>query len=131
MSNDTTGRPSDPVGDGRGSNGRFAKGNTYSRGNPHAAKVQQIRAALFDAITPEAIKAAAEKLLAQAAEGDRHALAELLDRTIGKPVMSDVLERVEALERSVYEMSDDELMQLAVGARDRAEAADREAGRHP
>jgi|SRR5665213_488938 len=103
--NDTT--PSDPVVDGaasgRGPAGRFGPGNSFSRGNPHARRIAQIRAALMEACDPERIKKAAEALMVQAEGGDRFALAELLDRTLGRPVSADLEERLSALEQALLE----------------------------
>lgn len=86
--------------------GRFGPGNAFAKGNPHNARTAAVRAALAEAVTPEGIKAAAEKLLAQAIEGDRFAFAELLDRVIGKPVGADILARIEAIEEALAAQGD-------------------------
>jgi hypothetical protein len=85
-------------GDDRGNNGRFRTGNKLGRGNPLAGRAARIRAILLKALTPTDAKAIAAKLIAQAKGGDLAAIRELLDRTIGKPATSDLLERIEALE---------------------------------
>lgn len=87
-----------PFGNGRQSNGRFGKGNPGGPGNPYSKRVAAIRQALMEAADPEKIKAAVVALLDQAVAGDRAALAEILDRTIGKPTSADLLERIEAIE---------------------------------
>ena len=66
-------------------------GNQFSLGNPHAKRVNEIRAALMQAADPDRIKTAALKLLELAEMGDRFAFSELLDRTIGKPATTEVL----------------------------------------
>ena len=93
---------------GRGHNGRFLPGNPGGVGNPHAKKINQIRAALFSAIRPADIKLAVQKLVASAKAGDRHALAELLDRVLGKAIPADVEERVAELERLVAEKGEED-----------------------
>jgi hypothetical protein len=52
-------------------------------------------------VTPADILVAVKALMKQAREGDRLALAELLDRTIGKAVASDVEERLARLEEAI------------------------------
>src|SRR5580692_1537784 len=97
------GEPS-PAGDnGRAPNGRFGPGNKAGKGNPLNKRTQQIRAALILAIKPSDIRKAVKMLIQQAVNGDRLALAELLDRTIGKPAMSDIEVRVAELERIAAE----------------------------
>jgi hypothetical protein len=86
------------VGNGRGPGGRFAKGNPGGPGNPHAAHVAALRTALLQAVTPEKMRAIVEKLIEQALEGNIPAIRELLERTLGKPIETDLLERLEALE---------------------------------
>ena len=81
--------------------GRFLPGCAPGPGNPHARRVARIRAALFRAVTPADILVAVKALMKQAREGDRLALAELLDRTIGKAVASDVEERLARLEEAI------------------------------
>jgi len=95
---DVPDNPLAAAGDGRSANGRFGAGNTFGKGNPFAKRTQAIRAALMEVCEPSRIKAAAEALLAAAESGDRFAFAELLDRTIGRPVAADLLERIEAIE---------------------------------
>ena len=77
-------RPS-PTGDnGRDANGRFGPNNTYGQGNPHAQQIQQLRAALLSAISPQDIEAVVKTLVTRALAGDVVAIRELLDRAIGK-----------------------------------------------
>jgi len=95
--------PQSPVGDGRNSAGRFAAGNKAGRGNPHNQRAQQIRAALFEAVDPEAIRDAVRAVVELARTGDLKALEAILDRTIGKPVPGDLEERLTALEQAIEE----------------------------
>ncbi len=88
---------------GRLPDGRFGTGNKAGKGNPLNRRAQQIRSALLRAVKPSDVKAAAERLLAMAKEGDRQAFAELLDRTIGRPAQGDLMERIEALEQLLSE----------------------------
>ena len=88
---------SEPI-DGHQPNGRFALGNRCGRGNPLAGRAAKIRAVLLEALTEEDAKAIAERLIEMAKSGDLAAVRELLDRTVGKCVQADLLERIEALE---------------------------------
>ena len=93
--------PSPTEDNGRDAKGRFGAGNKLAKGNPHNQRAQAIRAALFRAVKPADIREAVEALMKDAKAGDRLALAEILDRTIGTAVQSDLLERVERLEASI------------------------------
>jgi hypothetical protein len=86
---------------GRGEGGKFTSGNKFAAGNPLNKRAQQIRAALLEAVTPEAMGEAARKLLDQAKGGDLRAFAELADRTIGRPTTQDVVDRLERLEAAL------------------------------
>lgn len=91
-----------PTGDnGRDSNGRFAGGNSFARGNPHHRKAAQLRSALLAAIDEADIKAAVAALLQRAKSGDVIAIRELLDRSVGKSVASDLLARLERIEEAL------------------------------
>lgn len=71
---------------GRDSNGRFASGNGFARGNPHASAVAQMRSAFLRAATPERMERLANKLMQMAEGGDLDAARLLLDRVFGRPV---------------------------------------------
>jgi len=88
---------------GRGRDGRFLPGNRAGKGNPLAAHVQRLRAALLNAVAPTDLKVVARKLLSLAKAGDVTAARELLQRTLGPPVETDMLERIEALEAVVLD----------------------------
>lgn len=92
---------------GRAPNGRFARGNPGGPGNPHAATVAKLRAAILAAVTPEDIDAIIRALVHRAKGGDMAAIRELLDRAIGKPTDADLAERLDALERAAAELRND------------------------
>src|SRR5207244_3224662 len=94
-----------PNGDnGRSAGGRFAKGNPGGPGNPHAKHVAELRSALFEAVTPEHVKAVVASLLRQAERGDVPAIRELLQRLLGSPESADLMDRLDALERKLDEL---------------------------
>jgi hypothetical protein len=99
--NDQNEKPSTHVPDGNATHdarGRFAKGNKLGKGNPLAGRAAKIRAILLESVTDSDARAIADKLISQSRDGDLAAIRELLDRTIGKPAASDVIERIEKLE---------------------------------
>lgn len=69
-------------------NGRFTQGHSFSKGNPHAKRVQQLRGALLSVVTEEDMVSVAKLLVEMAKGGNLIAIRELLDRSIGKPVSS-------------------------------------------
>jgi len=83
---------------GRDSNGRFTKGNAGGAGNPHAAKVAKLRAALLGAVSTTDVELIIASMVEAAKDGDVVAAREVLDRTIGKAVAMDLLQRIESLE---------------------------------
>ena len=91
-----------PFGDGgRYQSGRFTKGNRGGPGNPLAGKIGKFRGALIAAVTEDDIREVAQGLIATAKGGDVRAVKELLDRTLGRPVEVDMIDRLEALEAAV------------------------------
>jgi hypothetical protein len=97
-------QPPSPNGrNGRGPGGRFGKGNPGGPGNPYAAKVGRWRATLADSVSEEDMRSVARALVKAAKAGEPWAVRELLDRTLGKPVEADLIERLEALEASLSE----------------------------
>jgi hypothetical protein len=88
---------------GRTDGGRFAKGNKASVGNPFHKRAHAIRAALFKAVRPADIAEAVRALVEQAKAGDRQALAEILDRTIGRSIPADIEQRLTAIESALAE----------------------------
>lgn len=75
-----------PRSDGRSSGGRFGLGNTYACGNPVNRRMSEMRAAMLDAVSPEAVADATRKLAEMAAGGDLQAIRLLFDYVVGKPV---------------------------------------------
>jgi hypothetical protein len=98
MAEPSTHGPDGGVDNGRDSNGRFTSGNAYGKGNPLAGRAARIRAVLLEKLTPETAAEIADKLIAGAKAGDLAMIRELLDRTIGRAVAADLLERIERLE---------------------------------
>jgi hypothetical protein len=78
------GNPSVNGENGRGTNGRFAKGNKGGPGNPHVQQTAQLRSALLGAVTPERIVNVIQALMDRAEKGDVPAARELFDRLFGK-----------------------------------------------
>ena len=58
----------------------------------------KLRHAMLTAVTPELMLGCIRALLAKALKGDVAAIREVFDRTVGKPVEFDLLERIQALE---------------------------------
>jgi len=80
--------------------GRFAPGNSGGPGNPSARAVGQLRAALLASVTEEDIRQIVAALVLKAKAGDIAAAKEVLDRTLGKPVEADLIERLQLLEQA-------------------------------
>jgi len=93
--------PSPSGNNGRNARGQFTTGNHAAQGNPLARRIGQLRSALVGAVTVEDMVAIARKLVEQARGGDVLAMRLLLERTIGKPVELDVIERLEQLESAL------------------------------
>jgi hypothetical protein len=100
--------PLTTAGNGRGAGGRFGPGNKYARGNPHARRVARLRAEMLRAVSPADLREVIAALLAQAKAGDVAAAKELLQRLLGPPVELDLLERLEALERHMAEVAEEQ-----------------------
>lgn len=83
---------------GRSPTGRFAAGNPGGPGNPHAAQVAKLRSALLKAVTPEDMEQIVGVLVARAKEGDVTSAREVILRTLGRPLESDIMDRLERLE---------------------------------
>lgn len=76
--------PSPTGGNGRTSAGQFAPGNKIAKGNPHASKVQKLRAAMLEVIEPKDVKTIVLTLIGLAQEGDVKAAKMILD-LVGRP----------------------------------------------
>lgn len=81
--------------------GKFVAGNRGGPGNPHARRVARLRAELLRSMTPRDVRQVIEALIAEAKGGSVPAARELLDRVIGRPLETDILERLEMLEVSL------------------------------
>lgn len=98
MRSPSTHGPDGAPADNRDTRGRFATGNKCGRGNPLAGRAAKIRAVLLRKLTTKKAAEITDVLIRLARSCDLAAIRELLDRTIGKPVQADVLERPEKLE---------------------------------
>lgn len=83
--------PSTSDGDGRDSKGRFAKGNSAGKGNPHASRVAKLKTAYLEAVTAKDIRDVVLKLLELAKDGDVAAAREVCDRVFGKQVLAEIV----------------------------------------
>ena len=71
--------------DKRNERGQFIKGHCHpGPGNPFLTKVTALRAALYDAVTPQDILDVIQKVLAQAKKGCVKSQQLFLDRCLGK-----------------------------------------------
>ena len=77
-------KPSPAETNGRGQLGRFGTGNKFGTGNPHASKIQKLRAAMLSAVAEKDVKAIVMKLIGLAQEGDLKAAKMILD-LVGRP----------------------------------------------
>src|SRR5438132_12931358 len=84
---------------GRDNGGRFTPGNKLGRGNPFNKRACELRSALMESVSVDDVQKIIAALVKLAKSGDVVAAREILDRTIGKPVQADLLQRVEALEQ--------------------------------
>jgi hypothetical protein len=73
------------AGDRDARSGRFLPGNTAGRGNPHALRRAEMRAAVAAASTPETLARVLSTLQAQAEAGDVQAARTWLEYALGKP----------------------------------------------
>lgn len=84
---------------GRGADGRFVANNHCGKGNPLNRKVARLRSALLGAVSPNDLRQIIAKLIEKAIAGDVVAAREVLDRTLGRPLECDLLERLGELEQ--------------------------------
>ena len=96
-----TNHPSPAGPDGRDTAGRFKPGNQFGQGNPHARRVQELRTAMLDAISPEYLRDVVRVLVEEAKQGSVQAAKEVLDRSLGKADAIDLLQRIETLEEAI------------------------------
>ena len=91
--------PSTNGANGRDTRGRLVKGNAGGPGNPHVARVGELRAAMLKALTPAAVRRAVAALIREAEKDNVQAIRELLDRAVGRPVEADLIERLDKLKQ--------------------------------
>jgi hypothetical protein len=87
----------------RGANGRFLPGNKGGPGNPHAARVGELRSALLEAVQPADLRAIAQALVASAKGGDVASAKVVFERVLGRPLETDILARLDELEARARE----------------------------
>ena len=104
---------SSEVRDGRG---RFGRGNAGGPGNPHAAAVARLRAALLEVVTPDDIGEIARVLVRAAKEGNVASAQAILDRVLGRPAASIDLAVSAEREDDLLSLSDEELIRRAAAA---------------
>jgi hypothetical protein len=73
---------------GRTAGGRFAAGNKFSLGNANARRMHELRRALLESATPEAVREVGLKLVELARAGDVQAARLWLEHCCGKPVQA-------------------------------------------
>jgi hypothetical protein len=97
----TNGSPSPNGSNGRGRGGKFAPGNKGGPGNPFAARVNAWRTQLAEALSDQEFAGVIQALIQAATAGEPWAVREVLDRSLGKPVEADFIERLESLEAAL------------------------------
>lgn len=116
---------------GRDSRGRFTAGNAFSRGNPHAQRVGQLRSMLLQGVTDDDWQAILRRMIQDARDGDRAARAELLDRLFGRARVDVCIEPAEAEQiRQFSEEEAREARRIAAVLAER-EASDAQSGEPP
>jgi hypothetical protein len=79
--------PSEPSADGgRQTGGRFARGNKFSKGNPHAARLAKNRSLLLEHFDEAKLKEILNRLYWDARSGDKTAIQLVLQYCIGRPL---------------------------------------------
>jgi hypothetical protein len=89
--------------------GKFAPGNRMGKGNPHARRVAEWRAALFQEVTFDEMRKVIRRLLRTAKAGEVAAIKVLLDRTLGR-VQEDVLRIMLEHARTIYAEPDEKYL---------------------
>lgn len=107
-----------PSTNGRNGNGKFACGNTFGRGNPHAKKVASLKSALLQSVSPSDIKKIIKGMVKKAQEGDTAAAKLILPYLIGQPPTNQDLEKLTSEQPSDPDnLTDQELMEIARSGR--------------
>ena len=107
-----------PSTNGRNGNGKFARGNTFGKGNPYAKKVASLKSALLQSVSPSDIKKIIKGMVKKAQEGDTAAAKLILPYLIGQPPTNQDLEKLTSEQPSDPDnLTDQELMEIARGGR--------------
>jgi hypothetical protein len=90
--------PAAPPDSGRGSDGKFVKGNRRGPGNPFARKIAAMRRAFFDAVTEEDLAAIARAMIEKAKQGGGAAARLVAQYTMGRPAEAVDPDRLDEME---------------------------------
>lgn len=82
----------------RDEHGRFVEGCQPGPGNPYAKRTAELRAAMLDALTSDAVRRVVLRMIDSALDGDVAAARIVLERAVGRVLEPDLLERIDALE---------------------------------
>lgn len=80
---------------------QFQPGNPGGPGNPYARQIARLRSTLVECVSPEDLKEIVRVLIEKAKAGDIAAAREIIDRVLGKPLPSDLEERLAMLEEQL------------------------------
>ena len=86
--------------DGHDSQGKFAPGNKFGRGNPHGAIAAKFRSMLVEGTTEGDMQAICRRLIEGAKKGDLAFIREYFDRVLGKAAQDTTI-RVESKYRQM------------------------------
>jgi hypothetical protein len=92
------GEPGGPTDPGRGTDGKFVKGNKGGPGNPFARQVAALRQAFLTSVTKEDIAAIAQAMLEKARAGDVAAARLVIQYSLGRPAEAVDPDRLDELE---------------------------------
>ena len=94
-------RPTRNGDNGRDAQGRFVCGNRGGPGNPFAKRTAELRSAMLDALTPDAVRRVVLRMIDSALDGDVAAAKIVLERAVGRVLEPDLIERLEQLESAL------------------------------
>ncbi len=86
----------------RDTRGRFGPRNSGGPGNPYSKRTAELRAAMYAAIKPQDVAEIVTALIREAKKGNIQAAKEILERSVGRAIEAEVLERIHELERNVH-----------------------------